>query len=74
MDVHHIQLASKAPGGYEVMAGAEGADLGAPISANRAALAWNAVAVQHLNCRRRCSGCILKSLHGRYPRMGAWPP
>ena len=52
MDVSYVQLSSKAPRGDEVMAGAEGADLGPPIGAHgRAQLpsaTREAVAVQHL--------------------------
>ena len=47
--MHDVQLSGKAPGSYQIMAGAEGADLGAPSDAHRAALATEAVAVQHLH-------------------------
>ena len=48
MEVRHVQLSREATGSEEVVAGAEGADLGAPIGPHGAALARQAVAVQHL--------------------------
>lgn len=54
MYVHHIQLASKTPRGNQVVAGAEGADLGTPIGAHLPSVARKVVAVQHLDCSSCC--------------------
>ena len=66
MYVGHIQLARKAPRGNQIVAGAEGADLGAPIGAHRPGVACKVVAIQHLDCSRSCQDAELRSVRARH--------